>query len=633
MGSALSPAGKDTEEMLLNVGGTPMTFPRDRLLRRGLRDTCLAVLLHRFEDWMVKDDIGTPFIDADPKFFIRLAAGLRQMWSSWVSSGQACGGDTALAFYYDRFMAKTTLRIEPQPGDSEIDAFRAFMAAMGHFIKTSCGGTGGTKVLTINGHVVSTTDATLAAFTTLNKRFTEYSGPVLTSLNHFHKVVDYARRRRIAPADAVIELPTCEDGDVELSLAVEMYGLLDDGCPNILSADTMSTLLSMTGKMHALCLFKSSIHGCEFETLLARAAGAYGLLFVIEDEHHHTLACHMDGPFIPPADPTSALTTGCPVTFFSISGPFLEGITKINIPHNWQCVDVAGTEGAVKTDKGASCGKVAISGGRLWLGHKDGRPNSDLRHCQQWLRRDDLPDGGETYMGSYDEAGSATLAATYYFTATRLEVYQVWSTRPADPILSADDLQALVDMATDTPMTAQLLYKGERDGWTYEALFAKVGGAVNLLLLFKDTGAHTFASHIKGQLKPPSDPTAVETTPCPVTFYSISGAFEPQGITKITVPYNRQRVQVAGIEGAVTGTKDIAGKVAIAGGRLWLGYQSVKGGPAGDLRSGCQWVLKDELPDGGRTYLGGFDSHGWATLAASHLFTCADLEIYTLQQA
>ncbi|CEM02291.1 unnamed protein product [Vitrella brassicaformis CCMP3155] len=113
-----------------------------------------------------------------------------------------------------------------------------------------------------------------------------------------------------------------------------------------------------------------------------------------------------------------------------------------------------------------------------------------------------------------------------------------------------------------------------------------------------------------------------------MTFYSISGPFEEPGITKITVPHE-QWVEVAGVDGAVVGNKGGGGKVAIGCGRLWLGIG--KGGPAGDLRRCLQWVERDELPDD-KTYVGTFIGDGRrATLAASHLFTCVDLEIYTLQ--
>jgi len=56
--------------MQLNVSGYVMAFPSGVLLRDGLRDTCLAVLLHRFGDWMHKDAERTIFIDADPLYFV-----------------------------------------------------------------------------------------------------------------------------------------------------------------------------------------------------------------------------------------------------------------------------------------------------------------------------------------------------------------------------------------------------------------------------------------------------------------------------------------------------------------------------------------------------------------------------------
>ncbi|CEM02290.1 unnamed protein product [Vitrella brassicaformis CCMP3155] len=215
-------------------------------------------------------------------------------------------------------------------------------------------------------------------------------------------------------------------------------------------------------------------------------------------------------------------------------------------------------------------------------------------------------EGSATRTGSTGGGRQATLAASHYFTAQRLKVYQVWSTLPADPILPADDLQALIDTTRDIGMTAQLLYKGERDGWAHETMVAKVGEAADLLLVAKDTAR------------------------CPVTFYSISGPFEEQGIAKITVPHEDQWVLVAGAEGAVVGDKGWAGKLCIAGGRVWLGYGK-EGRPAGDLRSCCQWLWRDELPDD-KTYVGKVNEDGWATLAADHVFTCVGLEIYTPQE-
>ncbi|CEM02271.1 unnamed protein product [Vitrella brassicaformis CCMP3155] len=142
-------------------------------------------------------------------------------------------------------------------------------------------------------------------------------------------------------------------------------------------------------------------------------------------------------------------------------------------------------------------------------------------------------------------------------------------------------------------------------------MLAKVGEAADLLLVAKDTGSHTFASHIEGQLKQPADPTGVETTFCPVTFYSISGAFEEGGIAKITVPHVEQRVTVAGTEGAVMANNGCgSGKVSIGGGRLWLGGVG-EGQPGGDLRSCHQFVRRGDLPDD-KAYV----PDGWQWLSA-----------------
>ncbi|CEM00994.1 unnamed protein product [Vitrella brassicaformis CCMP3155] len=561
---------------------------------------------------MITDDNRIHFVDADPFYFI---------CCNRIDVSDIIEGCPALAFYHDRFFAKTAASIEPQHGDHDSEAFRGFMAVMGPFISSSvAGGAGGSEVLSVpvaDGGVVATTDATLADYSILHDRFIKY-GPVAdVSADTFHKVVDYVRRIRLAP-DAATPLPTSSWPD-ELLYACDMYGLME------------RVYLSMIGKSHShiKCLFKSSLHGGEFGTLVERVAGVSGLLFVVEDEKQHTIASHIDGPLIPPADPTSTLLTGCPVTLYSIGGPFEEGgIAKLTVPHSYQWVEVAGVEGAVKDHEGLPWGKVCTAGGRLCLGLcKDG-PTDDVTCCSHWVGRHELPDD-KTYVGTFSEQKDPTLAASHYFTAQRLEVYQVWTTLPADPILPDDELQALIDRTRDIGMTAQLLYKGERDGWAHETMLAKVGEAANLLMLFKDTGSHTFACHIEGQLKQPADPIGMERTDCRVTFYSISGAFEEGGIAKISVPQNKQWVVVAGTEGAVVGNKGGGSKVCICCGRLWLGYGD-DGQPAGDLRSCCQVVDRSQLPDD-KTYVGKMSKQGRATLAASHYFTRVDLEIYTLQ--
>ncbi|CEM02464.1 unnamed protein product [Vitrella brassicaformis CCMP3155] len=118
-------------------------------------------------------------------------------------------------------------------------------------------------------------------------------------------------------------------------------------------------------------------------------------------------------------------------------------------------------------------------------------------------------------------------------------------------------------------------------------------------------------------------------TPCGVSLFSVRGAFEGDGITKIEVPEDAQRVEVAGTQGAVTDDDGMpCGKVCIAQGRLWLGLGDH--GPAGDLRSCQVWVWNKELPDD-KTYVGTIDNEGAAMLASSVNFPAADMEIYTLQ--
>ncbi|CEM05673.1 unnamed protein product [Vitrella brassicaformis CCMP3155] len=635
----------------INVGGFTMEFPREVLLRDGLKDTRLAMLFHRFAESLLKDTDGIPFIDANPHYFIWLDVKLGFLKAGWIDDITLSDDCPAKAFYHDLCFAKTTLSMTPQD-DQGSEAFQNFMAVMGRFIKSSAArGTGGYEVLSavVHGTTVSTTDATLDDHSTFGRRFTKFAAPVTDEsvpTTTFEKVVDFVRRRRLAP-DAVLALPIADDWPQLLS-AFEMYDLME------------CVYLTMIGKPHSTIrsLFRDSVHGESHEPLLDRVAGGEGgRLFVIEPEckegHRHIFACLIDGPLIAPSDPTAEVLTRRLTTFYSISGAFKdqEGIVSITVPHNQQRVDVAGTQGVVKATNGVggsvcigssrlwlgSGGNVAIGHGRLWLGHggkEDGRPAGDLRRCCQWVERDDLP-AGKTYRGSYTN-GRATLAGSHSFTAQRLEVYEVLTTRPAEPVLSAAQLQELINMTGNANATPKLLYKGACDGWMYPAMLAKVGTATNLLLVLKDTGDHVIASHINGQLKQPADPTRVQKTKWPVALYSVCGAFsEADGITRIAVPDDEQYVNVAGPQGAVKGdgANVSDANVSIGGGRLWLGWGWPDCRPAGDLRRCYQWLKRDELP-AGATYRGSYDTiDGWATLAAAPTFTCVDMEVYTLQQA
>jgi len=222
----------------INVGGYVMAFPSGVLLREGLRRTCVAVLLHRFDEWMLKDADGTIFIDADPLYFIWLCEKLTRLKHGWVDEIKIFDAVQPIPFYHDIFFAESPIAIDKPTEDSESQsAFRSFMDMMGAFIKSSIkGGRGGAEVLsvTVDGRTVATTDATLADFDTLNDRFTKYGRtPIVdVSAHHFDSIVDFARRCRLSPDGAVVPPPSCADQD-ELVRVSEMYGVLEAMYPNI----------------------------------------------------------------------------------------------------------------------------------------------------------------------------------------------------------------------------------------------------------------------------------------------------------------------------------------------------------------------------------------------------------------
>ncbi|CEL93428.1 unnamed protein product [Vitrella brassicaformis CCMP3155] len=579
----------------INVGGYVMVFPSGMLLREGLRGTCVAVLLHRFDEWMLNDADGTIFIDADPLYFIWLSEKLCRLMHGWVNEIKTFDAVQPIPFYHDIFFAESPIAIDKPTEDSQSQsAFRSFMDMMGAFIKSSIkGGRGGAEVLsvTVGGRTLATTDATLADCDTLNDRFTKYGRTPIVGVgaHHVDLIVDFARRCRLSPDGAVVPPPSCADQD-ELVRVSEMYGVLEAMYPNILANAVMQTLLIMIGKKQPkmACLFKTSLHGSSYASLAPQVVGRRGLLFVIKCDDTNTIAVFADTKLHLPADPTSELAFECPVSLFSVCGAFEEGITKIDLPQDEQHVVVAGTQGAVTEEDGEPRGKAISS-----------------------------------------KAASLCGAETHDVAVQRVELFQVWSAVSADPIFSADGLRALVDATGMTDATPQLLYKGERDGWEPEAMFKNVGDATDLLLLLKDPSGPIIAAHIEGGLSPPADPTGEETTPCAVSLFSVRGAFEGDGITKIDLPKKAQVVAVAGRQGAVTDKDgEPCAKVCIAKGRLWLGIGNRR--PTGDLRSCQVWVKKEELP-ADKKYVGTITNEGEARLASSFNFTLADLEIYTLQ--
>ncbi|CEM17338.1 unnamed protein product [Vitrella brassicaformis CCMP3155] len=197
-------------------------------------------------------------------------------------------------------------------------------------------------------------------------------------------------------------------------------------------------------------------------------------------------------------------------------------------------------------------------------------------------------------------------------------------------ITSEDQLASVVEFTGRTGKTPSLLYKSSRDGFGYGSLLDCVGDASGLLFLVQHSDTHRFAAFVAGPLAQPADPTQEKATSCPVTYYSISGAYDAP--TKLNMPVERRRgVIVAGRQGAVT-SKDgePVGKLAIDvrdTAVLWLGYADP--GPAADLSSCAMCVSKDHLQVG---YQGRVVAGGKGTLAGDFFFTASEIEVWGLAQ-
>jgi len=267
-----------------------------------------------------------------------------------------------------------------------------------------------------------------------------------TPTRHFVNTVDFARRiGGTMPAGQFVRPPAMEESECGLFKEdLMMYGLSYSYSPPvdlpagnewiIKSADEWVAVLDMIHK--PICkpslALKSSSDGFEYKSFLDKVAGKSGLLFAVKDRTHR-FGCFVDGPLTPPQDPTK--TSGIyrvPIFFFSLptTGPPLSGAykrtTKIELPSESQVVEVAGTSGVVKSDKGEPRGNVAIArggaGGVLWLGYGDLGPAADLSRCQQWMAKKHLPAG---YTGGYTGEDHGILAEYLNFTCSELEVWHV----------------------------------------------------------------------------------------------------------------------------------------------------------------------------------------------------------------
>ncbi|CEM13509.1 unnamed protein product [Vitrella brassicaformis CCMP3155] len=260
--------------------------------------------------------------------------------------------------------------------------------------------------------VISTTQSTLQETTSsLRNQFDAYSAPVVcVSAYHFSEIVDYARRLRIMPerdtihqigmmisehGTAVSPPTTTSDKMDQLLLECDMYGLLSDVYPHILADDDMHALarmISYNQPAHLRRISTSDAHGISCKKLLKRLEGSRGLMFVIDDGSGDVVACHIDGQLVKPADPSSHLTTKCPVALFSVHRGWMHAahaLQEVEVPVADQNVSVA----AAALDR-----RLSIAGGRLVLGVR-----GDVRRGRHRL-----------------DSGSSRP-----FTARRLEVYQL----------------------------------------------------------------------------------------------------------------------------------------------------------------------------------------------------------------
>ncbi|CEM29773.1 unnamed protein product [Vitrella brassicaformis CCMP3155] len=719
----------EKQQMKINVGGRVIGFPVGALLRSEWQQSCLSVLLHRFPMWLLTDDNDVPFIDADPEFFIRLAGLL-----SGVPGSSFLRSD--FPDYRLRFLAPTLMSTDNKAPSSEGKAAVAgFMALVGPFIKADCGGRGGrevkTMIFTDSGVgtcvcAVSTTDATLEHFELLDHQFKWFSTTDSRSagetveqfhkrVTHFQKVVDWARRIRMSGdggvEDSDLPYPPFSDDPRGLADMCEMYGVFEQAYRCVLG--------KTYNIRHRHTSFPRKEDAVSYADLMSYLGGGGGggvgeRLMVIETNDAQRLLCHIDGPLPLRTDSTFPQLTGRKVTFHRMTMKAGEKrIVTTEVPpeddgQHDHFVIAAGVHGGVTgvvkaTNDETVKGRVALAGGRLWLGvGKD----DDMRKCRVCL----LPSAEETQQRTAqlrNGADSFRGTGVTFGRARCIEFYEVWSDEVAPPILPEVQFKELVSVASEGKASAHLLYKARRDGWSHETMMAKVGEgstllqadkyprtvfsefdvkATPLLLVVKRTDTHKLAclldhptspfrvhrsplgcstsiEHmmrwgvVLAKSRPGRDPATFEIN-CPVTFFSTR---KDEGITPVEVPQHDWIVELAGPEDAVVDMVGCAmvgrptGSVAIAGGRLWLGYATngllardgvvspadgeAVTGPAGDLRRVCHFVwphttrmVCPEESWGDAMAVNPFIISKWESLVGCVDFTADDIEIYAMQK-
>ncbi|CEM02447.1 unnamed protein product [Vitrella brassicaformis CCMP3155] len=464
-------------EIEINVGGTVLCVPRKPLLLPGVSDSFIAYLLLHHLDGLPKDTDGHPFLDADPIYMdwlcnevANVGAADAQAETHEIKLTGDHSTDNASLFWHEIFFAnKIDLNITRQDrqdadmGEASADAstplgalnrsavsvekalddiktavrqvmdehqqLLKFHRVMGPFLKSADGQGDEIKGVRLMGKTVSTTEATLTFIGTDKRLYTTFdsTGPVTCiSPAHFMKVVDFARRQRVASVGDIVKPPTAPN-QRQLTTDCSMYGLTTESVSGpVLWADEMQWIIELTKKRNVTTtlLFKSSRDTFGYQSFLNKVTGKSGLLFALRHGDTHRFGCFIDGQLKPPNDLTQ--TSGkydVPLFFYSLSGAFTKP-TKIELPGQGQKVEVAGTQGAVRSNKGQPIGKVAIARGRLWLGFARPGPAADLSSCQQWISKDDIPNGYGGEINTKDET-FLHLASRPDLTCDEMEVYHL----------------------------------------------------------------------------------------------------------------------------------------------------------------------------------------------------------------
>ncbi|CEM29281.1 unnamed protein product [Vitrella brassicaformis CCMP3155] len=263
-----------------------------------------------------------------------------------------------------------------------------FGKAMGPFLRAEDGSAHEVKTVTVLRKRVSTTDATLSQLGTDNLLYKRFSSEIVqgdvpirqTSVEHFTKVVDFARRlRQEKRPGALVKKPSAKPRYIaQLKKDVEMYGL----------------------KME-------DIH---------RPPAP----FLTFEETQEVL------PRYPTPRPNSSTVRRVTVVTSArwwTSGAYSPP-TKVPIPTARQKVMVAGRDASIKVGNANKRGKMAIGCGYLWLCDGSPGPADDVRSMYQWVAKEDLP---ASYLGVTHDNGDGTLAGDWYCNAKEIAIYHVKS--------------------------------------------------------------------------------------------------------------------------------------------------------------------------------------------------------------